>query len=199
MSIVKGVSTGQVFHQTNNYKEYTETKFYKAFNTNVKSIGTDAIAYSDGESITSFDIGDCITVFAIEKNEKNKIEAIIGFHIGNGATVEDLKGDEYFDAFINGNTIDSEESEYSEGSDEAQQAPKSYELFIVGGDSNTTKGSNCLLKIILKAVEEFFPTGSFTIDVSLVNPNGGTHYKFVSANLQMDGTLSICRHNNRHG
>jgi hypothetical protein len=200
MSAIGRVSTGQAFYPIANHAEYSEKKFYRVFQQHVKSIGTDDIACSSDKSITSFDIAECITVFVIEKDSAGNIEQIMGFHIADYTTVEDLKSSDYFDKFIFGNNSNSEESD----NPKSDVFEGSYKLLIVGGSALTTnpyclfEGRNCLLDNIRQAIHEFFPEGSYTIDESLVNPNTGTNFTFVSANLQMDGTLSFCRHKNRH-
>jgi hypothetical protein len=178
----------------------SEKDFFEQFGVgDAKQIGTDEKAYSEDISITSFDIGDCITLFAIEK-EAGKIKAVIGWHIGDDTSVEDLKGDEYLDAFITGNSVDSDESDSSEDLEETEpQIPqKTYDLYIIGGTKHTTEGHGCLLSNIHQAIEEFFFKRTFTIKKELVNLNAGTINEFVSANLQIDGTLTFCCHKNRH-
>ena len=200
MSATNKVSSGSVLYAMNSYRVVTEPVFYKQF-SDVKSIGTEGKAYSEEKAITSFDIGDCITLFAIEKHEGG-IKAIMGWHIGNGATVEDIKGDDYLNDFVIGNAPEEEEDDDSEGSEKMSESKealeRTYELYIIGGDKNTTQGTGCLLKNIHQAIGEFFFAGTFSIRQELVNLNSGTANKFVSANLQMDGTLTICLHKNRH-
>lgn len=178
----------------------SEKEFFDQFGIGkAKQIGTDQTKCSEDKSITSYDIGDCITLFALEK-EAGKIKAIIGWHIGDGESVEDLKGDEYLNAYITGNSVDSDEPESSEDLEDTdtQIPPKTYDLYIIGGTKHTTEGQGCLLNNIHQAIEEFFFEGTYTIKKELVNLNAGTTNEFVSANLQIDGTLTYCCHKNRH-
>lgn len=204
MSTVNQVSLGVSIPYIVNtsIEEIGEKLFFQKFwSENVKLIGTDEKAYSDEESITSYDIGDCITIFAIEK-VNNETKGIIGWHIANETTVEDIKGEDYLEDYI-----DSGESENSEGLEESEEKSEStdvnnskthYELFIIGGDENTTIGERCLLQNIHQAIDEFFIKDNFVIVREMVNLNKGTKYQFVSANLQMNGILTFCLHNTRH-
>jgi hypothetical protein len=137
-------------------------------------IGTDQEAYLEQGSISSFDIGDCITVFAIEKKD-NKRTALIGWHIGNGESVHSLK--KQFKEYV-----------YDD---------LKYEIYIIGGTEITTGPEGCLLERIYGAINEVYNEDS-VIKKELVNLNKNNDFQFVSANLHLDGTLTICHHNMRH-
>ena len=175
MSAVSNTFSSQnILAALNSYVVTSEQDFFKKFGWGkAKMVGTDENAYSEDKPISAFDIGDCITLFAIEK-KNNKNEAMISWHIGNGSSVKDLvselKGYNYSNP---------------------------YDLYIIGGISDTTEGEGCLLDNIHKAIKIIFNQSS-KIKLELVNLNAKTGLDFVSASLQLDGTLTFCRHNTRH-
>lgn len=130
--VTQGYSRTSVLSMMNSYSILDEVNFFKEFgwgSAKMLATGEDGYVGSSTEhkSITSFDIGDCITIFAIEK-KSNKNEGVICWHIDNGSSVEDL-------------------IEEMEGYDYTNP----YDIYIIGGDSSTTEGSDCLLKNIQKA------------------------------------------------
>ena len=152
----------------------SKSEFFRRYGQGqAKLIGKDQSKYSDGKSITSYDIGDCITVFAIEKKQ-GKAVAILGWHIANHSSIEDIKAE----------------------LDEHGVASNYHEIYIVGGTADTTEGTGCLLDNIHQALDQYFTT-KVKIAQELVDLVGG-ECTFVSANLQLNGTLTICRHDNRH-
>ena len=191
MSVVSTVSEGSSIPIMNSHRILSKRAFDELF-YDAKHIGTDETAYSEDRSITSFSIGDCITLFAIEKKD-GKIQAIMGWHFSDETTVEDMKGDDFLNAFVFGKELDDDEE-----SSEPHDTGKKYDLYIIGGNAATTQGTGCLLANIHQAIEEFFFEGSYVIRLELTDLNAKTTYNFVSANLQMDGTLTICHHQNRH-
>jgi hypothetical protein len=148
-----------------------ESAFFKKFQGALK-IATDEDEFSDENSITSFEVGDCITVFGINK-EKGKISGIFGCH---------------FDSL-------SDESEIKEPMKETLQKGSNYqcELYIIGG--NGSKDSQKCLKNTHMTISKL--QSKYTVNTlgECTNPNAGTNCTYVSANLQMDGTLTFCRHN----
>lgn len=192
MSAIERAANPVILTPMSGFVELNESSFFARFGNydTAKLIGSDEHEKSDEESITSFDMAECITLFAIEKRG-SQIEAIIGWHISDDTSVDTIKGEDFLDAHLFGKSSESEGPEDSRG--------KKYDLYIVGGDETTTQGHGCLLENIHQAIEEFFFEDSFIIRQKYVHLNLGTGIKFVSANLQMDGTLTICRHNNRHG
>lgn len=148
--------------------------FFKQFSEEkTKTIATDEDAYVDFQSqkkaITSYEIGDCITIFALEK-ENNKNKSLIGWHISNGGSVHDIV----------------EELEGYE-----QNNP--YEIYIVGGTTDTVTGHGCLLENIKEAIKTVFNNHS-KIKLELVDLDK-SNLDYISANMHLDGTLTICRHN----
>jgi len=99
-----------------------ESAFFKKFH-GARVIATDEDTFSHENSITSFEVGDCITVFGINK-EKGKISDIFGCH---------------FDSL-------SDENEITERIEETLQKGSKYlcELYIIGG--NGSKDSKKCLK-----------------------------------------------------
>lgn len=162
------------------YLEIDKKVFFKEFGNpeTTKICGTDEHKYSEDKSITSFEIGDCITVFAVEKLD-NKINAIMGFHISDDTTVDEIK-EECLNDYI-----------------DAAEKRKFYEISIIGGTQKTTNGNGCLLNNIHQAIKDFFINENFKIIQEHKNMNATTNFKFISANLQMDGTLTLCRHGNK--
>ncbi len=134
-------------------------------------ITTDESKMSGETSISSIECGDCITVFTIEK-EDGITDAIMGWHLSDGSTVEEIidEFDEYTDANLD------------------------HDFYIIGGNKGTTQGQGCLLENIHAAIKERF-TGKSKILKELVHLNAANGLTFVSANLQMNGTLSYCLHN----
>lgn len=171
-------SSQSVLAMMNSYAVLDEKDFFKNFGwEKAKMLGTDEEGYVDSStaynSITSFDIGDCITIFAIEK-ENNKNIGVICWHIGNGSSVKNLikemKGYDYTNP---------------------------YDIYIIGGNSSTTEGTNCLLNNIHKAINNIFNLAS-TVKLQLTNLDAQTGLNFVSTNLCLNGTLTLCYHNIRH-
>ena len=176
MQATKGVSSHPTPYVGKSHAEVSEGEFFKTFGVNqVKRIGCGEFVYSENWSITSYDIGDSITVFAVEK-KGSSIEAIMGWHLGGGCSVEEiqLQLNEFADKDRNSN------------------------LYIIGGAQHTTEGPECLLANIKAAIEGFF-IADVKILKELVSLNAGMREHFVSANLQMDGTLTYCRHVYAHG
>lgn len=192
MSAVGKVSAGSIERLVPLYRILSEPVFYETFH-DAKTIGTGGSTSSIDQSITSFDFDDCITLFAIEKME-GKIQFIMGWHFEDGITVEEMKGDRFLNAFVFGK----KELDDDEESSGPHDTEKKYDLYIIGGNAATTQGAGCLLETIHQAVQEFFFEGSYVIRLELIHLNAKTTYNFVSANLQMDGTLTICHHQNRH-
>lgn len=96
---------------------------------------------------------------------------MIGWHISNGSTVSDL------------------EEEW-----EGYEYHNPYDIYIIGGNDSTTEGDNCLLSNIHQAIGLVFNSES-QVKIELVNLGKKTQLKYVSANLHLDGTLSLCYHN----
>ncbi len=158
------------------YTVMDSENFFKKFGWDkTQVIATDESYYADHQisskkSITSFEVGDCITVFALEK-EKNAIKAIIGWHLGNPLSAKQVankfKGFEYTNP---------------------------YDIYIIGGNKSTTEGDNCLLANIHKAIKTIFNEES-QVKLELIDVAARGEATFVSANIQLDGTLTLCRHN----
>lgn len=137
-----------------------------------KKIATDQETANDKGSITSFGIGDCITLFAVSKYN-SKIENIWGLHISNDQKLEEIKEriNDYF------------------------YQNRKYSLYVIGGTPITTLGNDCLLMRIGKAIQSIFKKNQIEhINNAYLNLTQHTTYKYVDANLQMDGTLTYCLH-----
>ena len=151
-----------------------EKEFFENFgHKKAKMLATDEDGFVNSatkyQSITSFDIGDCISIFAIEKgNTKN--ESVICWHIGDGSSVKYLKNE------MKGNYTNP------------------YDIYIIGGNSSTTEGPDCLLNNIHEAIENVF-NSTYTVKLELINLDKKTGLNFVSANMHLNGALTLCYHN----
>jgi len=134
-------------------------------------IFTDESQLSGDKSISSMEVGDCITIFAVEK-DNGKTDCIMGWHMSNGSTIAGI------------------EKEFEKCADSELE----HDLYIIGGNQETTQGKGCLLENIRVAISRYF-TGKFKIVHELVDLNPEGTFKYVSANLQMNGTFSYCYHN----
>jgi len=126
---------------------------------------------SEDKSITSLECAEGITVFALEKVE-GKAESIMAWHLEAGREIADIQ--------LQFNEITEPEAHC--------------EIYIIGGNEKTTEGAGCLLEKIEQAITGFFQVQPRIIH-KLVNLNPDGKFKFVSANLQINGTLSYCYHN----
>ncbi len=154
-----------------NMAEVISQKAFDQLFAKALKIGTGESRLSGASSITSIEIGDCITVFAVEKID-GKIGCIIGWHIDDGSTIDGIR--EEFDKWA--------------------ESDLEHDFFIIGGNQEATQGEGCLLENIHVAISGYF-TGDFKIVHELVDLNPDGLFKYVSANLQMNGTFSYCYHN----
>ena len=125
--------------------------------------------FAESPAITSFDIEDSINVFTIEK-ENGENKSISCLSLNKESFVKDLIKKTKDDDYIN-----------------------SYDIYIIGGNSSTTEGKDCLLNNIHEAIKATFNSAS-KIKLQLINLEEKTSYKFVSVNLKIDGTLTLCHH-----
>src|ERR1700733_1492141 len=127
MEGISSVTRGSTLNTFNTYMEMDERDFYLQYDSDAaEMISADEGAFSDGKSITSYDIGDCITVFAIEK-QGSKNEAINGWHISRDNSIDDIKN-------LFGGVFGAED----------------HDFYIIGGNESTTHGEGCLLENIHK-------------------------------------------------
>lgn len=157
--------------------EMEQAEFFKRFgpggSDNARQIATDDGYCRASGSITSAEMGDCLTVFGLEK--VNSItDSIMGCHISNQTSVHQIK----------------------KMLDENSNPKNFYDLYIIGGDKHSTLGKKCLLEKIHRAILELF-TGGFKIVQERINLNSETTDAYISANLNIDGTFTFCRHGAR--
>jgi hypothetical protein len=124
------------------------------------------------QSITTDSNGECITVFAIEKNGECNT-AIMGWHFDDLTNQERIQND--FRKYV---TPD-----------------KTYDLYLVGGDRSSVyphDDGKCLLTNIQEVVERVF--GKNKIRYELIYPKVNEKFVYTSANLGMDGKIVYCCH-----
>lgn len=144
--------------------------FFKRFEDAI-TIATDEHKLSGESSISSVEIGDCITVF-LRGFEQGKVDNIVGYHIDDESTIDDIIEvfkDECFDTSL-------------------------YDVILIGGNDQTTTGKDCLLANIREAINRHFNVRA-NIVAEYINTAKIAKTTYVSANLQMGGTFSICYHN----
>jgi hypothetical protein len=169
--ITKVTSTGPAEALQNSPQVISEEVFEKLFGSGKSlEIYTDESQLSGNKSISSMEIGDCITVFAVEK-ENGKTDCIMGWHLDDGSTIDGIK----------------------KQLEKCGDSELEHDFYIIGGNQGTTQGEGCLLENIREAISGYFIAES-KIVFELVNPNADGKFKYVSANLQMNGTLSYCHH-----
>jgi hypothetical protein len=159
-----------VVHQMNSAQVFESYEDFNNTFDDTKEIDTDENTSSTDKSITAIGVGDCIAVFAMEK-ANNVITEIIGWHFDRDSNTEEIE--ERFDDHANSNL--------------------NYDIYVIGGTADTTNGNECLLNRINNAIANFFT--NHRVLQRLINLNNNTNYNYISANLNMLGTLSYCRHN----
>lgn len=170
MSSPSNLPSGSTYYQLNTPDELSYEKFMSKFHRKSNQIFKEGAAYSEGRSISSIGMTDCITVFALEKTP-HQIKAIMAWHL-----LPELRSETIQNAF-----------------DQMAFKNRSYEIYLIGGSTKTTTGKECLLKNIHQALKKFF-TNPPVIRQELVNLNMNRANCYVDANLQMDGTFSFCRY-----
>lgn len=154
------------------YKKVTVQEFAKQFD-HALEISADQMESIDVNhnnpqlnSINSIDMDSSITLFGLKKNQ-GKIEGIFAYQIKKDDDLE-------IQDKLSGNRIEG-----------------SYVFIIIGG---SVKDSSNQMKEIYSAKRKYFgKMDSPIIDVR-INLNVKEHKSFISANLQIDGTLTICYH-----
>jgi hypothetical protein len=173
MSTVSKISAaGHAFYQKISPVKMSEKSFNKLFGSEKAiQLVTDEFQMSGERSITSYAIGECITVFVVEKID-GKTDSIMGWHLSLDSTVDDIIGD----------------------FNEMAEAKLDHDIYIIGGTEDTVEGEDCLLENIREAISRAFK-GKSKIVLELLNLNTDGKFDYISANLQMNGTLSYCHHN----
>jgi hypothetical protein len=149
--------------------------FDKAFR-NATKIEAAGHAYSKGTSITSPNMDDCITIFGIEKVGGQR-KGIFGVLIQLGPMESSTINDDVVDMVENLKGYAAE--------------TKQFEIYIVGGNKASLEGG--FLEAIHEAIKTVFMNNGH-IAGEFTDLNAGQPYQYVSANLQLNETLTICRH-----
>lgn len=147
-------------------KEMPAVDFFKQFQ-NALIIEQDEIETSKELSITSYEMEDCVTLFGLKRNLR-KIESIFAYQIG--ASTEEFE------------ILDKLEGEGAHGE---------YDFCLIDAYANAR--SSGLLDTIDIALIKYFQNKEIVIS-GITNLNAGSYERFISANLQMNGQLTFCRH-----
>lgn len=147
-------------------------KQFREFYGNAIPIKKDGYETTENQEVTALTAFNCvedIVVFAIKKFEGKKT-CVMGWRFRWESIIDiQLKFNELVD-------------------------PKTVcDFYIVGGNYVTTLGNNCLLDRIHTAIRDFF-TNKNKIVEQYPNPNLNTQYSYVTANMQLNGKLTFCRH-----
>lgn len=139
----------------------------------IKRGGYETTEDQELRALTAFNCFDDIAVFAIKKI-RGKNMCVLGWRFSNDESSLDihLKFNELVD-------------------------PKDVcDFYIIGGNSITTQGDNCLLDRIHLAIRGFFLEGGKhpKVEQQHTNPNLKKKYLYVTANLQIDGKFTFCSH-----
>lgn len=156
-------------------KEMQADEFFKTFE-NAREVVEDDVEYlkmddATADSITSANMNDCITLFGVNYL-KGEIESVSAYHIKSLTDHEEII-DMYLSDFQ-----DSERCDF----------------FIVGGnDASTAKGD--LADTIESCISIFFGKKANWAFKQFTNLSKGSGLQYTSANIQKDGTLNYCLHN----
>ena len=155
-----------IFIPTQRFVKIPLEVFESSFTTALK-INTDEKKDSGYTPIASIHIGDCITIFAFEYDEKNELDRIIGYHAQNKTTKEEI------------------EDWLKEVHD--QDDSKIF-FYIIGGDEETTSEDG-LLSNICAGIKSHMENNDCILEM-LTNIKG--EYKYVNAAITMEGLLFFC-------
>lgn len=144
--------------------------FFRTFSEAEKA-ETDEGAFSNAstnKSVVSLNMDDCMTVFGVEKKQ-GAIQSIFAYHIGSSSDEEEI-AKELEDYNVQANQFD---------------------LYIIGG--NKTSIEEGFLETVRSAVATVFEENSNFVKEA-TDLNADAQYSYVSVNLEMNGTLTYCRH-----
>jgi hypothetical protein len=128
------------------------------------NLATNEQCCSGKSPIGSFEIGDCITIFAIEKNANGSADSINGYHV----------------------SVDTDNENISEFLDGLEMP---LEICLIGGNDHTTSEGQ-LLSNIENCISKSYGDLS-CVTFSLLNQTP-EDCDYCSACLEMDGTLTYC-------
>jgi len=144
-------------------------KFTEKFpQDHVEFIPSGEMAYSEDKPIVSYEIGDCITVFGVQKDGQGHIESIAGYHAELGTGIDSMK--EYLESCFDKDAL-------------------TWEIFLIGGTAESIKKGS-LLSIIHEGLKGVLKD-KYKIIEEKVNLPGD---QYVTAALTMKGELFFCRH-----
>ncbi len=151
------------------FRAVSSDAFFRTFPQDYEKfhiIATSEVVCSTDKPIVSWEIGDCITVFGIQKNQRGEITGIAGAHIAARTGLEDME--EPLGAFsADGGTTD---------------------IFLIGGDENSI--SEGLVNTIYDGLNKALGKAYKIVEEKLNLPGE----EYVSASLEMDGNFTFCRH-----
>lgn len=188
MSPISSLRNSSISYILNPYNEMPYINFLNSFgylgDCKAESVPPGENIRSENQSVTSFKIGYGIALFAIEK-EGNTPKAILCWHIDEKTPARALVKE-----------IGPEQIPVEESSVRCFEFDKTYDFYIIGGKESTiedTEEEACLLTNIRRMIAEDFVNS--TIKFELINPTAAHQTTFVSANLQLNGTLTLSFHN----
>lgn len=184
MHPITSLRGGSISHLTHPYTVMEPIPFLKQFgDLRADVVGPGEDIHSSDRSVTSFNIDQGISLFALEK-EGNKTTAVLCWHIEETTPVY---------AIVKETSL--EEIDREESCVRCFEMDKTYAFYIVGGKKETIQGSNSLLSHIKKMIQDEFHSSAIQLEVLYPAP----HPKiFVSANLQRNGTLTLCFHDQKY-
>ncbi len=165
---LKRLSNCATINDYSHFRAIASNQFFKTFPQNYdicKFIETDEVTTSEDKPIISVEIGDCITIFGIKRDDTGKIIGIAGYHVAAGTELEEMS--KMLGCFAHEGTTD---------------------IFLIGGTESSINDG--LVETICNGLNQVLGEKHKVVEEKLNLPGK----EYISASLQMDGTLTFCRH-----